>query len=162
MFTSVFVLIMVCVGGGTGWWCRDRQCATANKRLEVECLDVTYEHCIETTDSLYFNESPEVAVGALLSFVGILTPFVEAGFVEGEHATPYKVSLALAHGRLAKIFLQFHLEDRARLHIAEAIRCYGGLQAHDGWHPPTIANADQVLQAVLDADDAGDPINWKM
>ncbi len=153
-------LLCAIVGFALGWFARVHNPALRERHLDQESLEFTYAKCMECVEKLYFEESKETAVGAILLFVSTFSTDVESGLLgsgrSAVEANPYRANMALFQGRLALLFMDLGMEGRAQPYVAKAIKLYGELLPDSGWVPPVITNAGGVFEAVRDIDQAGD------
>lgn len=155
---GLFGLLCAIVGFALGWFARDHNAAI--RETSDQSLEFTYAKCMECVEQLYFEESKETAVGAILLFVSTFSTDVESGLLgsgrSAVEANPYRANMALFQGRLALLFMDLGMEGRAQPYVAKAIKLYGELLPDSGWVPPVITNAGGVFEAVRDIDQAGD------
>jgi len=163
MKRSIILLIAGLTAGLVAGWLIGAariQRAAALKRTEAFELFLMTQG--ESTMYSYFDESPAFAAGALHTYLTHATDYItHESFMDPRHMMfdprSYLMELAIAHGRIAKLYQSLDRSDRASNHVTTAIALVRRIEPQPDYMPPSITNQASLFQLVEELDLVGKP-----
>ena len=150
------------VGLGAGWFIGSVRMQRAVDHERTEDLELFLMSQGESTTWSYFDETPAFAAGALHTYLTEVTDYVSHdSFMDPRYMTfqlrSHLMDLAVAHGRLAKLYQSLGKLERSSNHVATAIGLVGRVTPEADWTPPIITNQASLFQLVEELDGTGNP-----
>ncbi|MDA3798728.1 MAG: hypothetical protein PF692_06575 [Kiritimatiellae bacterium] len=97
-------------------------------------------------EDIYFRESPEVALGAMLSYVQKMNEALDTGILDVYPDQEGRIlhDLYIAHGRIAELYRKLSQQDKAEQHISQGLQ----LMSNKKW-----IDADKMRSDVENSDE---------